>query len=190
MLDCTAAAPLRGTGSRRPTWFTHTLVVFVSLIGGALGIGGAFVSELHSVGAFILLPIIGAPVIEEAFKPIGVFLSLSRWPHALTNRLHRAVLCAGAGIVFGLIESAVYVWVYAPDAPDWVPIFRFTVPVALHAVASFTVGLGLDRGVVDWVNHGTRLPRRTLRFYIAGAVIHAVYNTTAVILAFAGVLDF
>lgn len=189
MLDCTAAAPLRGTGLRRPTWFTHTLVILVSLIGGALGIGGAFVSEIQT-GGFVLLIFLGAPVIEEAFKPIGLYLSLLWWPRALTSRLHRAVLCGGAGVVFGLIESAVYVWIYAADAPDWFPLFRFTVPVALHAIASFTVGLGIDRRIVDWVNHGTRMPRRTVRFYAAGVVIHAVYNTTAVILALTGVLDF
>lgn len=166
----------------------HTKVVLLSLVGGAMGIAGAFVSELRGGGG-ILLVVLGAPIAEEALKPVGVYLSLMRWPQALTSRLYRAVLCAGAGVVFGLIESATYVYVYAPDHPDWYPLFRFTVPVALHAIASFTVGLGVDRGLLDWVNFGSRIPRRTLRFYVAGVAIHATYNTIAVVLWLAGVLD-
>jgi RsiW-degrading membrane proteinase PrsW (M82 family) len=158
------------------------------LAGGGLGILGSFVGELQS-GGFLLVIFIGAPIIEEALKPIGVFLSLARWPRAMESRLYRACLCAGAGAVFGLIESAIYVWVYAPDHPDWYPAFRFTVPVFLHMAASFTVGLGLSWRVVEWVNRGTRLPKRARNFYFAGVTMHAIYNTMAVILALAGVFD-
>jgi RsiW-degrading membrane proteinase PrsW (M82 family) len=166
----------------------HTKVVLLSLLGGALGIAGAFVTELRSGGG-ILLIVLGAPIAEEALKPIGVYFSLVRWPQALTSRLHRALLCAGAGVVFGLIESATYVFVYAPDHPDWYPLFRFTIPVMLHAIASFTVGLGVDRGIVDWANHGTPPPKRTRNLYLAGVAIHATYNTIAVVLWLAGVWD-
>ena len=190
MLDCTVPRALRlDITSARPGWFTHSRIILVSLAGGVLGIGGAFVGELQTGGA-LLLPFIGAPVIEEAFKPIGLYLSLVRWPRALASRLYRALLCAGAGIVFGLSESTVYVYLYAPDHPGWYPWFRFTVPVALHAVASFTVGLGLDWRVVEWVNRGTRLPKRTGNFYVAGVLLHAAYNTAAVVLAIFGVFDF
>jgi RsiW-degrading membrane proteinase PrsW (M82 family) len=164
-------------------------VILLSLVGGAMGIVGAFFGELQSGGGPLLI-FLGAPIIEEAMKPIGVYLALVRWPQALTNRLYRAALCASAGLVFGLIESAVYVWIYATDAPDWYPVFRFTVPVSLHMIASFTVGLGLDRAIVRWVNHGGRLPRKTRNFYFGGVAIHAIYNTTAVILALSGVFDF
>jgi RsiW-degrading membrane proteinase PrsW (M82 family) len=189
VLDCTSARAFGGTITPPPDWFTHTRVILLSLAGGVLGIAGSFVGELQA-GGFLLLVFIGAPIIEEAFKPIGVFLALACWPRALESRLYRALLCAGAGAVFGLVESAVYVWVYAPDHPDWYPAFRFTIPVFLHALASFTVGLGLDWRVVDWVNHGTRLPKRARNFYFAGVTMHSIYNTTAVVLVFAGVFDF
>ena len=171
------------------TWWTHTRVVFTALFGGVLGTIGSIFGEIRS-GGLLLLPIVGAPVIEEAFKPIGVYLAFVRWPEALRNRLYVAILCAGAGIVFGLLESTMYVFVYAHDHPDWYPYFRYTAPVAVHAAASFTVGLGLDRGVVDWVNRGAPLPKRTRRFYIAGVTIHAIYNITAIVLALTGVLNF
>jgi hypothetical protein len=163
-------------------------VIALALFGGILGIVGSFLSEVRS-GGLLLLPL-GAPIIEEAFKPIGVYLGFVRWPAALTNRLYVALLCAGAGIVFGLVESTMYVFVYATDQGDWYPYFRYTIPVALHGIASFTVGLGLDRTIVDWVNRGAPFPKRTRRFYLAGVTIHGIYNSTAVILAVSGVLDF
>jgi RsiW-degrading membrane proteinase PrsW (M82 family) len=188
VLDCTAAAALRAVRLRPVTWLTHLRVILLSLVGGALGIAGALAGELQAGGGPLLI-FLGAPIIEEAMKPIGVFLALVRWPRALTNRVYRAVLCAGAGLVFGLIESTAYVLAYGDEAPDWFPLFRFTVPVALHMAASFTVGLGLDYRVVEWVNRGTRLPKRTRNFYVLGVGLHAIYNTTAVILALSGVFD-
>ena len=179
---------MRAIRLRPVTWFTHLRVILLSLVGGALGIVGSFFGELQAGGG-LLVVFLGAPIIEEALKPIGVFLALVRWPRALTNRLYRAALCAGAGLVFGLIESALYVLAYADEAPDWFPLFRFTVPVALHMAASFTVGLGLDYRVAEWVNRGTKLPKRTRNFYLLGVAMHAIYNTTAVILSLSGVFD-
>ncbi|MEK7248144.1 MAG: PrsW family glutamic-type intramembrane protease [Chloroflexota bacterium] len=172
------------------TWSTHIWIVLLALIGGVLGIAGSLFGEVASIGGFFLLPFIGAPIIEEAFKPIGVYLGLARWPNALRNQLYVAILCAVSGIVFGLLESTMYVFVYAPDEADSYVAFRYTVPVALHAVASFTVGLGLSRGVVDWVTRGTPIPKQARKFYFAGVTIHAIYNTTVIALAIAGVLDF
>lgn len=172
------------------TWSTHVWVILLALIGGVLGIAGSLFGEVASIGGFFLLPFIGAPIIEEAFKPIGVYLGLARWPNALRNQLYVAILCACAGVVFGLLESTMYVFVYARDEPDSYTYFRYTVPVALHAVASFTVGLGLSRGVVDWVTRGTPIPKRARSFYFAGVTIHAIYNTTVIALAISGVLDF
>lgn len=172
------------------TWSTHIWIILLALVGGLLGILGSLLSEFGSLGGFFLLPFIGAPIIEEAFKPIGVYLGLVRWPNALRNQLYVAILCAVSGIVFGLLESTMYVFVYAPGESDSYVLFRYTIPVALHAVASFTVGLGLSRGVVDWVSRATPVPKRARRFYIAGVTIHAIYNTTVIALAVAGVVDY
>jgi RsiW-degrading membrane proteinase PrsW (M82 family) len=172
------------------TWFTYLRVTILALFGGVLGIGGSIFGELASGGGILLLPFIGAPIIEEAFKPIGVYLGFVRWPDALHNRLYVALLCAGAGIVFGLIESSMYVFVYERDQGASYTYFRYTIPVAVHALASFTVGLGLDRRIVEWVNRGIRIPARTRRFYLGGVTIHAVYNTMVTILYLFGVLEF
>ncbi|HVP06119.1 MAG TPA: PrsW family glutamic-type intramembrane protease [Dehalococcoidia bacterium] len=170
--------------------WTHVCVILLALLGGILGIGGSVISEVASGGGLALLPFIGAPIIEEAFKPIGVFLAFVRWPDALRNRLYVAILCACAGIVFGLVESTIYVFVYARDQGASYTLFRYTVPVAIHGIASFTVGLGMSRGVVEWVNRGAPVPPRARRFYLAGVTIHGTYNIVVTILYVVGVLQF
>jgi RsiW-degrading membrane proteinase PrsW (M82 family) len=165
------------------------LAVTVAVIGGVLGIGGAAIQELTSGGGILLL-VVGAPVIEEALKPAGLYILLIRWPHALHGRTHIALLAALSGLTFGIIESFVYVTLYFPEGgSDFVP-YRFSVTPALHASASFLVGLGLTRAIIDWAMGRGSLPKSTRTFYIAGVLLHAVYNLAAVILEVAGVLEF
>lgn len=162
--------------------------VFVAALGGALGIFGAIVGEIRS-GGFLLLPIVGAPIIEEIVKPAGVYLLLARWPRLLHGRLHIALLAALAGLSFGLVESLVYITVYVPDHSSSFVLFRFTVTPALHTIASFIVGLGINRGLLDWASRGTQPPRVSLIFYAMGMTIHAVYNTTVIVLYLVDVIN-
>ncbi len=173
----------------KPTALTHLLVILLALSGGVLGLVGAAFVEVRA-GGLLLAAFIAAPLIEEMCKPIGLYLALVRWPQALTGQLYRAVLAASAGVVFGLLESLIYVNVYAPRHPDWYVAFRFSVPVAMHAGASYIVGLGVNRRVVDWVNGRGALPKSSRNFYIAGVAVHALYNIVAVALTIAGPLDF
>lgn len=168
----------------------HVIAIAVALAGGALGIAGAFVQELQSAGSGILLVFLGAPIIEEALKPAGVYVLLARWPQALRGQLHTASLTALAGLSFGLIESLIYVTLYFPDASDGFVLFRFTVTPAMHALASFIVGLGLDRGLIDWAAGRGLFPKRTRNAFLAGMALHAAYNTVAVVLWLAGVMEF
>ena len=178
-----APAPVGGPGP-----LGHIAAVLVAIVGGALGILGAFVEEVRS-GGFILLPFIGAPVIEELFKPLGVYLLLARWPRLLLGQLHTAVLSALAGLTFGVIEALVYVNVYVSDPPDWFVVYRFSLPLLLHTTASFIVGLGISPGLMAWAGSGSPFPRASRKFYIAGITLHALFNITATALALAGVLD-
>lgn len=169
----------------------HVAIVLIAIAGGFLGILGSLVSEVQRGGGFVVLPIIvAAPMIEEAMKPAGVYIALIKWPHALRNALHIAILCALGGLVFGLIESWVYVNVYVENPTDSFIRFRYTVPVAMHVIASFVYGLGLNRSIIDWANGRGRIDRSTRRAYITAAVIHGSYNFMAIVLSVAGVLDF
>ena len=166
----------------------HVLALLLALLGGAFGIFGAFAQEFRA-GGLLLLPFLGAPIIEELVKPSGVYLLLARWPRLLRGQLHTALLAAVAGLSFGVIEAVVYVTLYVPDPPAWFVTYRFTVPLFLHATASFIVGLGINRGLLDWARAGSPLPKATRNFYLAGIGLHAAFNTVTTALSLAGVFD-
>lgn len=182
-------APSPSLSGPAPT-YQYVLAFLMAVIGGALGILGAIFQEFQTTATYLLLPFLGAPIIEEALKPSGLYLTLLWWPRALNNQLFTAILCSISGLVFGVIESLVYVTVYVEDPSDGFILYRFTVTLALHAVASFVVGLGINQRILDWAAGRARLPKSSRNFYIAGVAIHAIYNTSAVILSIAGVLDF
>ncbi len=162
----------------------------LALFGGVLGIIGALVQEIQSVVSVgLILVVLGAPIIEEVLKPSGIYILLVRWPHALRGRLHTAFLTALSGLVFGYIESLVYIMVYFPDGSDTFVLFRLTVTPAMHTIASFLVGLGLSTALIDWANGRAPLPKASRKFFMAGIGLHAAYNATAVILSVTGVID-
>ena len=181
------AAPSVSLPRPRPLGLLWT--VLVALIGGVFGIFGAFVGETQT-GGLILLPILGAPIIEEALKPVGVYLLQARWPHLLLGRVHTAFLGALAGLTFGVIEALVYVYIYVPDPSDAFVTYRFTWPLVMHTFCSMLVGLGITRQVISWANGENRLPKSSRNLYIVAVAIHATYNTMAVILSLSGVVDF
>ncbi len=174
--------------SFRPSILLQPLALLMALLGGVLGVFGAVLQELQSGG--IGGPFIAAPIIEEALKPAGIYILLIVWPRALAGRLHTAALTAISGLCFGLIESYVYVTWYYPEGDAAYDLFRFTVPVTMHIVASFLVGFGLSRQLVDWAAGRASFPKTTRNFYIAAVLLHAAYNTTVVALDIAGVLEF
>jgi len=178
-----------GPPSRAPL-YQYPLVVLLALVGGLLGILGAFVQEAQTTTLFFLLPFVGAPLIEEALKPSGIYLALLWFPRALRSQLFTAVLCALSGLVFGIIESFVYVTLYVDNPSDEFIVFRFSVPLALHTGCSFLVGLGLNQHVIDWAAGRGRLPKASRNYFLAAVAIHGTYNFMAVILSVTGVIDF
>ena len=184
-----SAESTQSSPSRAPA-YQYVLAVLVALVGGLLGIIGAIFQEAQTTLTYVLLPFIGAPIIEEALKPSGIYLALLWWPRALRSQLFTAVLCALSGLVFGIIESLVYVTLYVDNPSDEFIVFRFSVPLGLHAACSYLVGLGLNQQVIDWAAGREKLPRASRNFYIAAVVIHGTYNLTAVILSITGVIDF
>ena len=50
----------------------------------------------------------------------------------------------------------------------------------------FIVGLGINRGLLDWAGKGAPLPKSTRNFYLAGIGLHAAFNTIGAVLWFAG----
>ena len=184
--------PELGIASReeasRPGLRHHFLAVFFALAGGVFGIAGAVIAEVRA-GGFLLLPLVGAPIIEEALKPAGLYILLAKWPQALRGRLYTAVLAGLAGLSFGVIEALAYIFVYVPDAPDWFVAYRFSAPLILHTGASFIFGLGIDRWLADWTAGRGALPKRTRNMYLSAVCLHAAFNLTAAVLWALGYVD-
>jgi len=166
----------------------HLLAFSLAVLGGALGIVGALIQEFRSGGG-LLLPFVGAPIIEEALKPIGVYILLLRWPYVLRRQLYTAVLAALAGLSFGVIEALGYVTLYVSDPPGWFVLYRFTIPLLLHTTASFIVGLGINQRLLDWARGRSPLPKASRNFFLAAVILHGLFNAVATALALAGVLD-
>jgi hypothetical protein len=69
-------------------------------------------------------------------------------------------------------------------------VYRFTVTVLLHAGASFIAGLGVSAGLIGWAKGEGPFPRASKLAFGTAIGLHAAYNTTVVILALIGVLEF
>ena len=175
-------------GPKRNSLGLQLWALSLALIGGVLGVFGAVVQEVQAAIP-VLITVLGAPIIEELLKPSGIYILLVRWPRALRGRLHTASLTALSGLVFGYIESLVYITLYFPDGSDEFVIFRLTVTPALHMVASFLVGMGLSTALIDWANGRGPLPKSSRKFFIAGIGLHACYNTLALVLSLSGLVD-
>ena len=187
-MDTPRAPTVPNAGFRPARLPYHLLAILLALAGGVAGIFGAFIEELRTGGGLLLI-FLGAPIIEEALKPTGVYLLLIRWPQLVRSQLYTAFLAALGGLTFGLVEAFVYVTLYVPDHSEGFLVYRFTAPLLLHTAASFIVGLGINRGIIDWVAGRSSLPRRSRNLYIAAVTLHAVFNLVAVILTLAGPLD-
>ncbi len=161
----------------------------LAVLGGAFGILGALFQELRA-GISPLIAIVGAPIIEEFLKPSGIYVVVGRWPRLFERQLYIALLASISGLVFGLIESVVYASLYVDDPSSAYLLFRFTVPVALHMTASFIAGWGVSAVLLRWASSGGRFPRASRNAFAAAIALHAIYNTTAIALSIAGVLDF
>ena len=170
------------TAARQPLSRGKVLFVLapgVALAGALLGIPGSIIQEAF---ADPLVVFFAGPMIEEATKPAGLYLLLAFRPEYLTGRLQAAALASGAGAAFGLIESALYVSVYVEDpTPEYVA-FRFTVPVALHVVASFIFGLGITPRLRASVAGTVPLLSGSWPFFVAAVVLHSGYNITVTVL--------
>jgi len=160
----------------------HRLIaVLWALSGGLFAVGAAFLKEFTSGGALLM-----AAVVEEILKPVGVYYLLRRRRHYLSSRLNVALLSTLGGIVFAAIENVVYLKVYFPDPEPRLVLYRWTVCVAVHAVCSFIMGLGLGN-LLGRFNRGEPFELEACIKWIAAAVVlHAGYNTVVIFFHVAG----
>ena len=169
------AAPVNPAAARRTVKYVAAVVL--AAVGGLLGIVGAFINEFQAGG--ILVSFIGAPIIEELMKPAGVYIVLLRWPGLVQRQVHLALLSALGGAVFGLVESAVYIWVYVPDHTQLFVWFRWVTALTVHPGLSFIAGFSVNRRLFAGVMGEGPLFGRHMRPMVVAMVIHGVLNTLA-----------
>lgn len=150
-------------------------------IGAILGIPGTVFEEFLYGSPIAVFTAV--PMIEEAFKPTGLYLLLAFRPHYLENPGRTAALAAVAGLVFGIVESIVYVLVYFPDKSAGFMVFRFTVTPAVHATCSYVFGWGINQRLKDSLWGKVPFLSGSKRYFIAAIVLHGLYNLGATIFA-------
>ncbi len=147
--------------------------------GGALGILGAIIQEL-SQGS-LLVAFVAAPMIEEVMKPAGVYLLLVWWPKVLTSRLFTASLAALGGLSFAVVENILYLQFYFPEHTQALVVFRYTVGLTMHVLASFILGFGINQKLLASVRGEIPLLKDNKKFFIIPMVIHSLFNIMAVV---------
>jgi RsiW-degrading membrane proteinase PrsW (M82 family) len=140
---------------------------------------GAFYTELLH-GSF-LVAFVGAPMIEEALKPSGVYFLLAKWPRALRTQGYTALLSMLGGIAFALIENVVYLNMYYAEHSSMLVLWRYTVGVGVHALCSFVFGWGINQRLLASIRGETKFLSYGKRFFITAIVLHSLYNVTVVL---------
>ena len=165
-----------------PGFFKRNLFPpIIAMAGGVLGIIGAFFQESQQgVPSAFLAPFFAAPIIEEAVKPIGVYILLAKAPHLLRSRLYTAFLSALGGLSFAVIENLVYLNIYFPEHTSSIVVARFALALPMHMLASFIVGFGINQRLAASVKGEVPLLSGNWKFFITAMVMHGLYNISAV----------
>jgi RsiW-degrading membrane proteinase PrsW (M82 family) len=149
------------------------------VLGGLVGlVGAAFEEALHGV---LLGPFVAAPIIEESLKPSGVYLLLAKWPQALPGRFYTALLSALAGLVFGLVENTIYLSIYFPEHSHELVVIRYTGGLALHTLASFIFGFGINQKLIAAAKGEIPMFAANKRFFITAMALHSAYNVAVTV---------
>jgi RsiW-degrading membrane proteinase PrsW (M82 family) len=120
-------------------------------------------------------------MIEESLKPCGVYLLLAKWPQALPGRFYTALLAALTGLGFALVENEIYLRVYFPEHSHEMVLVRYTGGLALHTIASFIFGLGINQKLIAAAKGEIPMFAANKRFFITAMGLHLAYNVAAVV---------
>jgi RsiW-degrading membrane proteinase PrsW (M82 family) len=89
--------------------------------------------------------------------------------------------------MFAIIENFLYLFVYVPDPPLWLVLWRWTVCVALHVGCTLIAGFGAAKVWQKQVSQMRRVPVPVdMRYLVAAILVHGVYNGSVTILELSG----
>ena len=105
----------------------------------------------------------------------------------LLDLTDREVAVLGGGAVAlekveGLLAAGARVSVYADDPTSSYVLFRYTVPVAMHAIASAIFALGITPRLLASARGEVPFLSGSWPFFAVAVGLHSAYNITAVAL--------
>lgn len=178
---------LAGRIAATPRSRTWAVTVAVALLSGAWAVLGAFWNAGAGGSGFFAIAVWG-PAIEEVMKVALIAVVIERWAYLFASRGQIMLAALGAGLMFAVIENLLYLFVYIPNAPTGMIIWRWTVCVSLHVGCTAVAGYGAAR---VWHRTVTQLRPATIpvdmTFLVVAILIHGVYNGTVTLLELSGV---
>lgn len=162
------------------TWGVVLAVVFLS---GLWSVFGAFWhAGAGGLSGFFIVALWG-PVVEEVMKIALIAVVIERTPYLFSSRAQIILAAIGSGLMFAVIENFLYLFVYIPDPPHWLVVWRWTVCVALHVGCTLVAGMG---AALVWQRQMTQLRRIPvpvdIRYLFAAILIHGLYNGTVTLM--------
>jgi len=162
-------------------WHSWLVVIGLALCAGPLGVLTAFWGSGETMFGVVAITIIG-PMVEEMGKILALLMVVEKWPFLIRSKWQ--ILCCGllGGLAFAAIENLVYFYVYIPNPPAELVLWRWTVCVALHVGCSLLASYGVVR-IWQEVWRTLRPPQVELGFpfWTAAMVIHGMYNALALV---------
>lgn len=177
-------SPASLLGGKRPSGGLVVAFIVSALVG--FGLSYAAETPISPVVGEYPLAIVFAPLVEEIFKMSGIFVVAYLMWKALPNRRYGAALGAAAGLGFGILESALYVYgiattsdpTFAAVRTELIGLRIFLTPL-MHPLWSAFVGIGVFALVSNRSTKvGPAKPSSWLPwfFLLVGMANHMVWN--------------
>jgi hypothetical protein len=103
--------------------------------------------------------------------------------------LHR--FAGGTGRAgFRRYRKTIYLFIYFPEHTAELVVWRYTIALGMHVIASFIVGFGINGRLLASVKGELPLMQGNLKFFAGGISLHSLYNITATVLVGSGIISF
>lgn len=159
--------------------------ILASVAGGLFGAIAAMLEEAQYGLPEPVAAVLVAPVAEEILKIAVPVMRLEHGNGKIRQAKELLFASAGSGLMFGLLENAVYTWVYYPGAlSPGTLVWRWCGCTFLHGFWSVLAGTGAARAFASSRGNGTK-PRfiAHVGWLVAAVILHALYNLFAMIVA-------
>ena len=162
-----------------------SFLLFISVLAGPVSVITTFV-ETALRGGLLVVSVVGmvflGPAIEEIAKTVLLALAIEAKPYMFRRRLEILLcgLCSALG--FAAIENVLYLEVYIEDPTRAIALWRWTVCVGMHAIATLLTATGLAREWARAWEEGRRPePGRAFAWLVAATAFHGIYNAAVLV---------